>query len=183
MMQKICFAGFGGQGVLSMGKLIAYAAMLEEKEVSWCPSYGPEMRGGTANCTVVVSDDPVASPLISHDAGIAVVMNEPSLRKFQSAILPGGTLLVNSDLVKAPVERTDIKVIRVPANTIAANLKNPKLANMVMIGALQKLESFPSMHNIFMAFPKVFGEDKSRLLPINERAMLEGAKYAEMSMN
>lgn len=177
MLQKICFAGFGGQGVLSIGKLLAYATMISGKPVSWCPSYGPEMRGGTANCTVVISDEPIASPMLSNDANAAIVMNEPSLRKFQSALLPGGVLIVNSDLVTSKVERTDIKVVYVPANTIAAKLNNPKLANMVMLGALQEVEQFPTQEDIFHAFPKVFGENKSKFIPINKEAMLEGASY------
>jgi 2-oxoglutarate ferredoxin oxidoreductase subunit gamma len=179
MMQKICFAGFGGQGILSMGKLVAYAAMLAGKEVSWCPSYGPEMRGGTANCTVVISDEPIASPLLSNDASAVVVMNEPSLRKFQSSLLPKGVLLINSDLVKTPVERQDLRVVNIPANTIAAKLNNPKLANMAMIGALLAAEKFPNKEDIFKAFPKVFGENKSKFIPINEEAIVQGAGYAE----
>lgn len=180
MMEKICFAGFGGQGVLSMGKLLAYAAMLAGKEVSWCPSYGPEMRGGTANCTVVISDDPVASPLISNDANAVVVMNEPSLRKFQSTLVPGGILLINSDLVTSPVERTDLKVYKIPANTVAAKLNNPRLANMVMLGALQKAEQFPAQEQIVQAFVKVFGESKMQFLDINKEAMVEGASFISL---
>ena len=177
MMQKVYFAGFGGQGILSMGKLLAYAAMLAGKEVSWCPSYGPEMRGGTANCTVVISDDPIASPLLSKDANAGVIMNEPSLRKFQDALLPEGILLVNSDLVKISVERQDLRVIKIPANTVAAKLNNSKLANMVMMGALLAAEKFPSQKDVFQAFPKVFGQNKEKLIPINEEAMKLGAGY------
>lgn len=179
MMQKICFAGFGGQGVLSMGKLVAYAGMLSGKEVSWCPSYGPEMRGGTANCTVVLSDEPVASPLISNDANAVIVMNEPSLAKFESAILPGGVMIINSDLVKTEVLRKDIIVVKVPANTIATKLKNPKLANMVLIGALLEVEKFPKEEAIFDAFIKVFGENKAKLIPLNKEALKEGASFVQ----
>ncbi len=180
MMQKICFAGFGGQGVLSMGKLLAYAAMLAGKEVSWCPSYGPEMRGGTANCTVVVSDEPVASPMVSKDANAVIVMNEPSLHKFEAALLAGGTIIINSDLVSSSVTRDDIKIVKVPANSIATKLQNAKLANMVMIGALQEVEKFPSQEDIFKAFSKVFGEDKAKLIPINKEAFLQGASHVQV---
>lgn len=97
--QKICFAGFGGQGVLSVGKLLAYAAMIKDKEVSWCPSYGPEMRGGTANCTVIISDEPIGSPVVTKNASSAVVMNEPSFRKFENVVAPGGAMIINANLI------------------------------------------------------------------------------------
>ena len=114
--QRVCCAGFGGQGVLSMGKLLAYAGMLDGKEVSWCPSYGPEMRGGTANCSIVVSDEPVGSPVITADATASIVMNQPSYDKFVEIVGSGGTIIINSSLVEKKVERNDVKAYYVPAN-------------------------------------------------------------------
>lgn len=122
--QRVCCAGFGGQGVLSMGKLLAYAGMLEGKEVSWCPSYGPEMRGGTANCSIVVSDEPVGSPVITADATASIVMNQPSYDKFVEIVGKGGTIILNSSLIESKVERTDVKAYYVPANDIAKDLGN-----------------------------------------------------------
>ena len=130
---RIIFAGFGGQGVMSMGQMIAYAGMIENKHVTWCPSYGPEMRGGTANCSVVVSDDLVGSPIISHDANAAVIMNLPSLTKFEKDVLPNGILLINSSLIDKKASRDDIKVAYVEANKIAGDIGNPKSANIACI--------------------------------------------------
>ncbi|SDY03051.1 2-oxoacid:acceptor oxidoreductase family protein [Eubacterium barkeri] len=178
--QKICFAGFGGQGVLSVGRLLAYAAMMAGKEVSWCPSYGPEMRGGTANCAVVISDEPIGAPIITKDATSAIVMNEPSLHKFQDLIIPGGSLIINGDLVTSDVERKDIRVITVPANTIAKELGNPKLANIVLLGALMAVQEPVPEEMVFSAFPKVFGANKAKFIPINHAAMDRGKIYGDV---
>ena len=129
---RVICAGFGGQGVMSMGQLLTYAGMLEGKEVSWLPSYGPEMRGGTANCAVTVSDKPVGSPVISGDATCAIVMNLPSLDKFESEVKPGGKILVNSSLIERKVERTDVDVYYIPANDIALELFFSKGTKAVM---------------------------------------------------
>lgn len=177
--QKICFAGFGGQGVLSVGKLLAYAAMIKEKEVSWCPSYGPEMRGGTANCAVIISDDPIGSPVVTRDASSAIVMNEPSFRKFVEMIEPGGVLIANSNLISLKSERTDIRVIEVPATDIAAELGNPKLMNMVLLGALLAANSPVSEEAVLEAFTKVFGENKAQFIPVNRQALERGKDYAK----
>lgn len=134
MEQQVIIAGFGGQGVMLIGKILAYAGMNEGKEVSWLPSYGPEMRGGTSNCTVVVSDRPVGSPLV-YRPWAAIAMNQPSLEKFQPAVKPGGLLFVNTSLVRVPVTRRDVTVVSVPANEIAAAAGNPRAANMVVLGA------------------------------------------------
>ncbi|NLW17622.1 MAG: 2-oxoacid:ferredoxin oxidoreductase subunit gamma [Firmicutes bacterium] len=135
MTHEIILAGFGGQGVMLMGQMLAYAGMTEGKNVSWLPSYGPEMRGGTANCTVVVSDKPVGSPLITRP-GILVAMNLPSLDKFEDNVKPGGLLVYNSSLISRPPKRDDIEVLAVPANEIANELGNDRIANMVVLGAL-----------------------------------------------
>ena len=134
MQNDVIFAGFGGQGVLLVGKMLAYAGMREGREVSWLPSYGPEMRGGTANCTVVISDRPVGSPVVQHP-GAAVVMNLPSLDKFEPGVKPGGVILINSSLINRTSERKDVAVVLVPANEIANELGNPRGANMVVLGA------------------------------------------------
>ena len=128
---RVICAGFGGQGVMSMGQLLTYAGMLEEKEVSWLPSYGPEMRGGTANCSVTISDMPVGSPVITDDATCAIVMNLPSLDKFENDVVAGGKVLVNSSLIEKKVQRTDVDAYYIPANEIALELGNPRVARVV----------------------------------------------------
>lgn len=134
MQNEVIMAGFGGQGILLIGKMLAYTGMREGKEVSWLPSYGPEMRGGTANCTVVISDRPVGSPVIQFP-GAVVAMNLPSLDKFEPAVKPGGVLLINSSLISRDATRDDIRVIRIPANEIAQEVNNPRGSNMVALGA------------------------------------------------
>ena len=172
---RVICAGFGGQGVMSMGQLLTYAGMLEGKEVSWLPSYGPEMRGGTANCAVTVSDKPVGSPVISGDATCAIVMNLPSLDKFESEVKPGGKILVNSSLIERKVERKDIDVYYIPANDIALELGNPKVANMIMLGAYLQIEPTVEVDSILEAFKKVFGPTKEKFVPLNQIALEKGA--------
>ena len=172
--ERLIFAGFGGQGVMSMGQMIAYAGMIENKHVTWCPSYGPEMRGGTANCSVVVSDELVGSPIVSHDATAAVIMNLPSLTKFEKDVLPNGVLLINSSLIEKKASRNDVRVAYVEANKIAGDIGNPKAANMVMLGALLTLQNIVSFDSIQQAFLKVFGERKKEFLPGNEKALNAG---------
>lgn len=176
--KKICFAGFGGQGVLSVGKLLAYAAMIKDKEVSWCPSYGPEMRGGTANCTVIISDEPIGSPVVTKNASFAVVMNEPSFRKFENVVAPGGAMIINANLISLKPERTDIRTIYVPASDIAKELGNPKLMNMVLLGALLEVDHTISEEAVLEAFTKVFGEGKAKFIPVNRQALEKGKNYA-----
>ncbi len=168
--QRVCCAGFGGQGVLSMGKLLAYAGMLEGKEVSWCPSYGPEMRGGTANCSIVVSDEPVGSPVITADATASIVMNQPSYDKFVEIVGAGGTIILNSSLIESKVDRTD---------DIAKDLGNPKLANIVLLGALLEVDKTVSEQAVLDAFTKVFGENKAKFIPINKEALAKGAEFVK----
>ncbi len=174
MKQEIISAGFGGQGVLSLGQLLAYAGMLEDKNVSWLPSYGPEMRGGTANCSVIVSSDPVGSPVVT-EADAVIVLNKPSLDKFESVLKPGGLLLINSSLIDRKTSRDDVKVYYIPANEIAAKLGNSKIANMIMLGAFVEASGIVEKKSIIEAFGKVLGERKAHLIPINEKAYDEGA--------
>jgi 2-oxoglutarate ferredoxin oxidoreductase subunit gamma len=176
MIEKIIVAGFGGQGVMAIGKLIAYAGMLENKQVTWLPSYGPEMRGGTANCDVIVSDQLIGSPVLTDDATAAIVMNLPSMEKFESHLERGGKFLVNSSLVAKKASREDIEVFYVDANEIAASIGNVKAANMVMLGALIELTEVVNQDSVLQAFTQVFGEDKSKFLELNKEALKKGAE-------
>ena len=173
--EKVILAGFGGQGVMSMGQLLTYAGMIENKNVSWLPSYGPEMRGGTANCAVIVSDTPVGSPIITNDATAAIVMNLPSLVKFESNIIANGNLLVNSSLITQKTERTDVKAYYIPANEIAGEIGNSKVANIVMLGAYLELTKVVTVDSVIEALKKVFGPDKQHLVPLNKEALERGA--------
>lgn len=172
---RVICAGFGGQGVMSMGQLLTYAGMLEGKEVSWLPSYGPEMRGGTANCAVTVSDKPVGSPLISNDATCAIAMNLPSLDKFENDVMPGGKILINSSLIERKVERDDVEAYYINANELANELGNPKVANMIMLGAYLELTKTVDVESVLEAFKKVFGPSKEKFVPLNKEALLKGA--------
>ncbi len=172
--EKIICAGFGGQGVMSMGRLIAYTGMLEGKEVSWLPSYGPEMRGGTANCSVIVSDHAIGSPVISRDATAAIVLNLPSLKKFEPELVPHGVLIVNESLIQAGPERTDVNEIRIAANAIATELGTAKAANMVMLGAYVGASRLFEPDSVIEALKKVFGPKKAAFLDINRNAFMRG---------
>ena len=170
MKQKMFFAGSGGQGTLAIGQMIAKAAMDEGKEVTWLPSYGPEMRGGTANCTVVVSDKPIACPLI-NEADLLVVMNLPSLIKFESLVAPGGLLIINSSLVPEEAKRKDIDTIYVPANDEAMRLGNDKAANMVMLGAILRYTNIVEPDTIREQMRHMFSGRKEKYLPMNLEAL------------
>lgn len=174
--ERIICAGFGGQGVMLMGQLISYAGMLENKEVSWLPSYGPEMRGGTANCSVMVSEKPIGSPVITDNATTAIVMNLPSLDKFEKDVLASGNLLINSSLIEKKAERSDLNVFYVPANELALELGNARVANMVMLGAYLEITKSVSPESVMTALKKVFGESKAHLMGINEEALKKGAE-------
>ncbi|SES62529.1 2-oxoacid:acceptor oxidoreductase family protein [Anaerobranca gottschalkii] len=177
-MLDMILAGFGGQGVMSMGQLIAYAGMLEGKEVSWMPSYGPEMRGGTANCTVVVSEEPIGSPVVTEPQ-VVVAMNLPSLDKFESMVKPGGVLIINSSLINRSCQREDITVIEVPANEIANELGNLKVANMVVLGTLIAQTKVVSKESIIESLKKVLPEHRHNLIPMNEEALNRGAAFVK----
>lgn len=175
MEQKVIMAGFGGQGIMAIGKLLAYAGMLENRNVTWMPSYGPEMRGGTANCAVVMSETEVGSPLISKDGTAAIVMNLPSMTKFEKELVPGGKLIINKSLIDQKPTRTDIDVYYISANELAMELGNAKVANMVMLGAYIELAKEVEVDSVLHAFVKVFGEEKSHLVPLNKEALQKGA--------
>lgn len=175
MQERVVMAGFGGQGVMSMGQLLTYAGMIENKNVSWLPSYGPEMRGGTANCNVMVSDSPIGSPIVT-EATAAIVMNLPSLDKFEDDVVEGGNLLINSSLIEKKAKRDDLNKYYIPANELAVELGNAKVANMVMLGAYLELTKAVKIESIVEALKKVFGESKSHLIPINKKALEKGAE-------
>lgn len=177
--EKIICAGFGGQGVMSMGQLLTYAGMLENKEVSWLPSYGPEMRGGTANCSVIVSDTPIGSPIITDDATTAIVMNLPSLDKFEKDVVPGGKILVNSSLIDKKVSRNDIEAYYIDANDLALELGNPRVANMIMLGSLLAINKIVEVDSVLEAFKKVFGPTKEKFVPLNKSALEKGIEAVQ----
>ena len=167
---KLFFAGSGGQGVLTMGQMVTYAAMYADMNATWLPSYGPEMRGGTANCTVVISPEkPVSCPLI-YEADDVVVMNLPSLIKFESMVKPGGNLFVNTSLIDQKPTRTDINVYNVPANDLAMQLGNARTANVVMLGALVRVTNVVPVEMIYKIMEKTFSGRKAALLDINKQA-------------
>lgn len=179
--ERLIFAGFGGQGIMSMGMLLTYAGMLENKEVSWLPSYGPEMRGGTANCSVIVSDKPVGSPTVTTNATCAVVMNLPSLEKFEADVQKGGVLMINSSLIEKKAKRDDIDVYYVPANDLALEMGNTKVANMIMLGAYLAIKDTVEEESVIEAFKKVFGPKKEHLVPLNKEALKKGFEYIKKS--
>lgn len=160
-----------------MGQLLAYAGMLENKQVSWLPSYGAEMRGGTANCTVVISDEPIASPISSRPS-VVVAMNGPSLDRFEPSLQPGGLLVINTSLSGRPARREDVRVLRIPATAIADELGEARVANMVMLGALLSATSIVSPESILGSLVKVLPARRHALIPLNERALIKGREAA-----
>ena len=182
MEEKLIIAGFGGQGVMAMGQLLTYSGMIEDKNVSWLPSYGPEMRGGTANCSVILSDEPVGSPVVT-DSTASIVLNKPSLDKFENSVVPGGKLFINSSLIDKKSVRNDIDVYYIPANEIAIELGNDKVANMVMLGAFLEATKLVDIESILKAFTKVFGENKAHLVPLNKEALEKGAEAVRSRCN
>lgn len=174
MTHEIIIAGFGGQGIMLIGQLLAYAGMLEDKNVSWIPSYGPEMRGGTANCSVIIADEPIGAPIVS-EATAVVAMNFPSLEKFEPILKQDGVLLINSSLIERDTQRSDIKAIKLPVNDVANGLGNTKVANMVALGALVAATHAVSAASVLQAFEKMFAK-RPELLEINRLALLAGAE-------
>ncbi|MGI6752215.1 MAG: 2-oxoacid:acceptor oxidoreductase family protein [Anaerovoracaceae bacterium] len=169
---RLFLAGFGGQGILLIGQMLTYAGMLEGKEVSWMPSYGPEMRGGTANCTVIISDKPIASPIIT-ETEVLVAMNAPSLERFQPMLLPGGALFINRSLIDREVDRDDIDIHYVDGNQIARKIGSEKFANIVMLGAIVRKTGVVSLERIEEVMENMFTGSKARFLPMNKKALLE----------
>jgi 2-oxoglutarate ferredoxin oxidoreductase subunit gamma len=177
MQNDLIIAGFGGQGVLLIGKMLAYAGMADGKEVSWLPSYGPEMRGGTCNCTVVIADRPVGSPVVERP-WVAMVMNLPSLEKYEGMVKPGGLLLVNTSLINRAVQRSDVRVVKVPANEIANRLGNPRAANMVALGAYLGATRAVSLEAVAGLVRETFA-GKAKVIDSNLAALQEGYALGE----
>ncbi len=174
---EIIFAGFGGQGILSMGQILASSALMEGKEVSWMPSYGPEMRGGTANCTVIVSNSRISSPIISTFDS-AIVLNQPSLEKFENTVKPGGLILYEESTIITPPKRRDVEVLSIPATDEANKLQKRQVANMIMLGAFLEKRLLVKIENIMKALKEVLPERHHHLLPINEKALIIGQEMA-----
>jgi 2-oxoglutarate ferredoxin oxidoreductase subunit gamma len=176
MEHQVIIAGFGGQGVMLIGKILAHAGMKEGKEVSWLPSYGPEMRGGTSNCTVVVSDEPVGSPLVYRPSAV-IAMNEPSLAKFEPSVKAGGVLLVNTCLVRREPGRCDIRTVKVPANDVAVSVGNVRAANMVALGAYIGTTNVVALETVETVIREKLG-GKPQLVEANLEALRHGHELA-----
>lgn len=173
MKEEIIISGFGGQGVLSMGKILAYAALMEGKEVTWMPAYGPEQRGGTANVTVIISEDKISSPILSR-YDTAILLNQPSLDKFEDKVKSGGTILYDSFGILDKPTREDVRSFHVNAMETAAEMKMMKCFNMFVLGALLKLHPIVKVENVMKALRKSLPERHHNLLPLNEQAILKG---------
>jgi 2-oxoglutarate ferredoxin oxidoreductase subunit gamma len=176
LYEDVVMAGFGGQGLMFIGKLLAYSAMKEGKHVTWIPSYGPEMRGGTANCTVVVSNEEIGSPVTPHPRAI-IIMNNPSLEAFEPKLQTDGLLLISSSLVNRQTTRKDIKIVAVPASELAVSAGTERAANMVMLGAYIALTRVVGKESVIAGLKELFGK-KADLFEANVRAFEEGMKFA-----
>lgn len=178
MENEIIIAGFGGQGVLSMGKILAYGGLMEGKEVSWFPSYGPEQRGGTSNVTVIVSDKPISSPVVS-EYDTAIILNQPSLDKFESMVKPGGVIIYDPESIHTPPTRTDVNVYKVEAMSTASKMNNQKVFNMIVLGGLLKVNQLISLEYVMQGLKKSLPERHHGTLPANEKAILKGMEIVE----
>ena len=178
MTEEIIIAGFGGQGVLSMGKILAYSGIMQDQEVSWMPSYGPEMRGGTANVTVIVSDERISSPILrAYDT--AIILNQQSMDKFEETVKPGGTLLYDPNGISKHPTREDINIYRVEGAKKAAEMGNTKIFNMIVLGAYLKIKPIVKMENVIKGIKKSLPERHHKLLPLNEDAVNQGTRIVE----
>ena len=173
---EIIIAGFGGQGLLFAGKVLANAGLLENRELSWLPSYGPEMRGGTANCNVILSDTQVGSPIVQHP-NVLMVMNTPSLDKYEPEVVPGGKIFLDSTLITRPVERTDVEVFAIPATQMAVDMGAPGLANMILLGALLRETGCVKDESLEEGLRQVIPARKADMFELNMRAIQAGKDY------
>ncbi|MDD4158701.1 MAG: 2-oxoacid:acceptor oxidoreductase family protein [Proteiniphilum sp.] len=178
MLQEIVISGFGGQGVLSMGKILAYSGIMENKEVSWFPAYGPEQRGGTANVTVIISDRPISSPVVNR-FDIAIVLNKPSLDKFENRVKPGGVLIYDGYAIHRKVQRKDIDVYRINAMDESMKMDNAKVFNMIILGGLLRISPMVELENVMKGLKESLPERHHKLLPMNEQAILRGMEIVE----
>ncbi len=178
MTEEIIIAGFGGQGVLSMGKILTYSGLMQGQEVSWMPSYGPEMRGGTSNVTAIISDNRISSPILTaYDT--AIILNQQSMDKFESMVKPGGTLLYDPNGLTREPERKDINIFKVSATEIAKDMGNVKVFNMVVLGAYLSVKPIVKMENVVKGLKKSIPERNHKLLPLNEEAIGKGQAAVE----
>ena len=173
MKEEIIIAGFGGQGVLSMGKILAYSGIMQGQEVSWMPSYGPEMRGGTANVTVILSDDRISSPIV-HECDTAIILNQQSMDKFSSLVKPGGVLIYDPNGIVNHPTRTDINIYKIDAAEEAARMNNAKAFNMIVLGAFLKIKNIVKMENVHKGLEKSLPERHHHLVPMNIDAIQKG---------
>lgn len=180
MKKEVILSGFGGQGVMSIGKNLVEAAVAEDLEASWVPSYGPEMRGGTANCTVIISDGRIGAPLVEKPSEV-IAMNRAALAKFESRVAPGGTVFVNSSIIPDKVSREDVKAVYVPCDEIAAELGNAKVANMVMLGAYVAATGALKQETIETMIAGMFTGKKAKLVPLNLEALKRGMECGKIA--
>ncbi|RPH34492.1 MAG: 2-oxoglutarate ferredoxin oxidoreductase subunit gamma [Bacteroidales bacterium] len=178
MTEEIIIAGFGGQGVLSMGKILAYSGIMQDQEVSWMPSYGPEMRGGTANVTVILSDNRISSPIL-FEYDTAIILNQQSMDKFEKSVKVGGTLLYDPNGIIHPPQRKDIKIYKVEAVEEAARMQSAKSFNMIVLGAFLKIKPIVKLENIIKGLKKSLPERHHHLIPMNEKAITRGMEIIE----
>jgi len=176
--EEIIIAGFGGQGVLSMGKILAYSGIMEEKEVTWFPSYGPEMRGGTANVTVILSDSRISSPVL-HEFDTAIILNQQSMDKFEKAVKPGGVLLYDPNGVIHPPTRQDIRIFKVEGTRAAVEMGNPKVFNMIVLGGYLQIKPVINLGNVEKGLQKSLPERYHKLIPLNLDAIRKGQEIVE----
>ncbi|MDA3861454.1 MAG: 2-oxoacid:acceptor oxidoreductase family protein [Melioribacteraceae bacterium] len=180
MTEEVVISGFGGQGVLSMGMILCYSGMTENKEVSWMPSYGPEMRGGTANCIAIVSDTKISSPIIAKFDTV-IALNQPSVDKFESMVKPGGLLIYESTNVIVPPTRSDIELVAIPASAEAAKMKNTKIMNMIVLGAFLRKRPIIKFENIIEGLKQVLPERYHHLIPLNTDALNKGMELVDLA--
>ena len=173
-MKKILFSGFGGQGVMTLGQMVAIMAMKQQKQVSWMPSYGAEMRGGTANCSAVISDVEIGNPYVNGHIDILCAMNKPSLDKFIKRVKTGGTVVLNSSLIKESIPRNDVRVIPIDATAIASELGHSKTQNMAMLGGIMKATSLFSLTHVEQVLLELLGKKNPKLIPLNLEAVKAG---------
>ncbi len=178
MTEEIIIAGFGGQGVLSMGKILAYSGIMQDQEVSWMPSYGPEMRGGTANVTVILSDNRINSPILTQ-YDTAIILNQQSMDKFESEVKPGGLLLYDPNGIIRPPERKDINIYKIEASKEASNLGLPKIFNMIVLGGYIKIKPIVKLDNVMLGLKKSLPPRYHHMIPDNEKAIKRGLEIVE----
>jgi len=175
-MKRLIFSGFGGQGVLTLGQLVATIAMKKGKEVTWMPSYGAEMRGGTANCSVIISEKPIGSPIVLTNIDVLFAMNNPSLDKFLPQVKPGGIVIANTSIINKAIDRDDVKVINMDATNIAIGLGSSRVQNMVMLAGYLSETDMITLDDIKVELNAIFAEKRPELIPLNIKAVEEGMK-------